>query len=392
MTEDLVIRDALAVVATWERSGQLGLTESTRRTYHACLSRYVRWLGDRPILEATTGDILAYLEAETTTSASTHSQHRLAVHRFYRWAYTERLVDSDPSAPIWHVHRPHLAAALAEGDFPALIDGYTIAQERQGLSPASVTKRRTYLRRFAFWMTPRGVLEATEDDIQLWLDSLSLAAKTRYAYIGELHAFFTWAIRQHHLERDPTVDIIRPKLPRAIPRPLSDRDLIAALDQAPPDIKAMLSLAAFEGFRSKEIAGLQREDILDHLKPPMLVVSAPKGHHQRMVPLNPLAWAALQSYGLPRSGPVFRLKDGRQMSTWNVGQKCNPHLADVGAAGTLHSLRHAFASNLYAISLDLRMTQEMLGHASPATTAIYAAFSPGAAVAAVTALAPDPSI
>jgi integrase len=89
---------------------------------------------------------------------------------------------------------------------------------------------------------------------------------------------------------------------------MSDRDLIEALDKAPADVAAMLSLAAFDGLRAKEIAGLQREDILDHLKPPMLVGSAPKGHHQRMVPLNPLAWAALQAHGLPRSGPVFRLR------------------------------------------------------------------------------------
>jgi site-specific recombinase XerD len=100
-----------------------------------------------------------------------------------------------------------------------VIEGYTIAQERQGLPLASVIKRRTYLRRFGFWMAPRGVLEATEDDIQLWLDNLSLAAKTRYAYISELHSFFTWAVRQHRPDRDPTVEIIRPKLPRAMPGP-----------------------------------------------------------------------------------------------------------------------------------------------------------------------------
>jgi site-specific recombinase XerD len=49
----------------------------------------------------------------------------------------------------------------------------------------------------------------------------------------------------------------------------------------------------------------------------------------------------------------------------------------------LHSLRHRFASELYRVTLDLRLTQEMLGHSSPATTSIYTAFSPTRAAAAV---------
>jgi integrase/recombinase XerC len=387
LAEVWAARDGLAVVATWERSGQLGLSPATRRTYHACLVRYVRWLADRPVLEATTADIFTYLEAETTTSARTHSQHRLAIHRFYRWAYTEQLIPADPSAPIWHVHRPHLTAALDDGDLRGLLDGYTIAQERRGLSPTTLTKRRTLLRRFAFWMAPRSVLEATEDDVEMYLDGRPLCARSRYTFISEVHSFFVWAKRQGLVDQDPTAEIIRPRLPRALPRPLSDADLIEALDKAAPDVRAMLALAAFEGLRCKEIAGLQREDILDHLDPPMLIVSSPKGRRQRILPLNPRAWQALQAFGLPRAGPVFRLTDGRRpMSPWNVGQRCNTHLADVGAAGTLHQARHWFASRLYQATRDLRMVQEMLGHADPKTTAIYAQFSPGAATEAVRAL------
>jgi integrase/recombinase XerD len=63
------------------------------------------------------------------------------------------------------------------------------------------------------------------------------------------------------VEKDPTADILRPRMPRAVPRPISDADLIDALDQASPDVRAMLACAAYQGLRAKEIAGLQRDDI-----------------------------------------------------------------------------------------------------------------------------------
>lgn len=63
----------------------------------------------------------------------------------------------------------------------------------------------------------------------------------------------------------------------------------------------------------------------------------------------------------------------------------------MGIAATAHQLRHWFGSQLYAKTRDLRMVQEMLGHSSPTTTAIYAAFNPGDAVDAVQSLSAVPS-
>ena len=68
----------------------------------------------------------------------------------------------------------------------------------------------------------------------------------------------------------------------------------------------------------------------------------------------------------------------------------NLYLHGVGITATMHQLRHWMATTLYGNTLDLRLVQSMLGHASPQSTAIYTQFNPGNAVAAVTALAPDP--
>jgi site-specific recombinase XerD len=124
------------------------------------------------------------------------------------------------------------------------------------------------------------------------------------------------------------------------------------------------------------------------MKPPVLIASSPKGRNQRALPLHPEAWQALRAYGLPRSGLVFRNDIGRPLAAWMVTHRVSLHLHGLGIDASAHSLRHWFASTLYSNTLDLRVVQQMLGHANPATTAIYAAFDPGAAVADVTALKP----
>ena len=97
---------------------------------------------------------------------------------------------------------------------------------------------------------------------------------------------------------------------------------------------------------------------------------------------------ALRRHGLPTAGVVFRRLDGRPgpVSPHRVSQLCSAHLHSLGVPASVHQLRHRFASRLYAQSRDLRMVQEMLGHASPTTTSIYVAWSDDQAAAAVAAL------
>jgi integrase/recombinase XerC len=160
-----------------------------------------------------------------------------------------------------------------------------------------------------------------------------------------------------------------------VPRPIRDDDLALAVDRADNTTRAMLCLAAYAGLRAKEIAGLCREDILETMDAPTLVVTAPKGRRQRTVPLHPALWDALRAAGLPRSGYLFRQRSGLAVPAWKVSQVVNDHLRSLGIDSTLHKLRHHFATKVYAASLDLRLTQELLGHSSPTTTAMYTAYN-----------------
>ncbi len=101
---------------------------------------------------------------------------------------------------------------------------------------------------------------------------------------------------------------------------------------------------------------------------------------ERVLPLQPRVLAELQTYGLPRRGPVFTMYDNlgrrtsRPITAARVSAACGTYLAEAGTGATLHALRHFFATALYQTSQDLRLVQEALGHSSPNITAIYAAF------------------
>ena len=141
-------------------------------------------------------------------------------------------------------------------------------------------------------------------------------------------------------------------------------------------MRAWLVLAAWAGLRAMELAALRREDVHEHDDPPMLVVRDGKGQKGRAVPLSRLVLDELapildaHDSAHPWLFPS-RLDHRRSVSAGTVSNLANEHLRSLGNPDTLHSLRHRFASELYRVTLDLRLCQEMLGHASPATTAIY---------------------
>lgn len=175
---------------------------------------------------------------------------------------------------------------------------------------------------------------------------------------------------------------------RYLPRPLPEDDLTKALAQADDRMRAWLCLGAFAGLRCQEIAGVKRTDVLLDRDPPLLVVMDAKGGHQRLIPLHPSVLDAFRRLPLPRDGYLFSHFEGRSrhIEPWSVSHKVGQHLRACGIDASAHQLRHRFGSAIYAASRDIRITQELLGHQSPATTAVYAAWNPTDAAAAVLAL------
>ena len=261
-----------------------------------------------------------------------------------------------------------------------------------GHTPASIAKRRCVLGLLQAAL-PCPLLEADAVHLLAWRAGLSVGPATIAGYVSHARAFYRWAEHAGLIPLNPAGRIPVPKLPRRIPRPIGDRDLFAAVAGAPERVRPWLVLAAWCGLRAREVALLRRECVLENHDPPVLLVGhdATKGRAERLIPLHDFALGELLMAGLPRSGWVFRRRDGLPGPNrpWTVSHLCNAYLHECGYPETLHQLRHRFATSAYTDSRDLRMVQELLGHAHPQTTAVYAAWDQGEA-AAVVARIPAP--
>jgi integrase/recombinase XerC len=254
---------------------------------------------------------------------------------------------------------------------------HRLAQDRRGIQPNSIEKREQYLRAFARWLDPRGLLDASRQDVELFLDKRrtqegrKIQSDTRYYWIAHFHSFYKWAMLEELIEADPTVAIVRPKTRRTLPHPIEGDDLVMAVRGARPEMRAMLSLAAFAGLRCQEIAGLDRDDIIEAKG--LIRVRYGKGAKERIVPLHPDVMEALRCLPLPRTGALFvRPRRGRYSPNW-MSACIGRYLHEMGINASAHQCRHWFATEIYAATHDIRITQELLGHSDPATTAGYIA-------------------
>lgn len=95
---------------------------------------------------------------------------------------------------------------------------------------------------------------------------------------------------------------------------------------------------------------------------------------------------ALRSYGMPPSGHVFHDEQGTALPASQVSKMIGRHMHHCGVAASAHKLRHSFGTEVYRQSRDLRMTQQLLGHSSPGTTAGYVAWAQDEAAGVVARL------
>jgi integrase len=274
---------------------------------------------------------------------------------------------------------------LAEGT-TELVERFTLIQQRRGLMESTISLRRQKLLLLAEWLYPRGLLDVEREDIEQFLDERSLGSRARYAYISHYATFYGAMVEDGLTESNPTAYIHRPRMRIALPRPIGDDDLADAIAQAPPVIAAAMILAAYQGLRSKEIAQLQREDIIDTNDPPMLHVREGKGGKDRVLPLHPDVMPALRRAEMPKTGRVLQRPRGGGFPPWALSQAVNVYLHEMGIDATLHQLRHWFGTKTYQATRDLRLVQALLGHASPTSTAVYAQYAIEGAESAVTGL------
>lgn len=267
--------------------------------------------------------------------------------------------------------------------------GYAVHMRRRGLAHDTIERRESALRSFARWLDPRDLLDVTAEDIEVFLDSRRvngrrIVNRTRYHWLSHLHKFYEWAEREGLIERDPTLDIERPKMKRLLPRPISEDDLALAIGKADRQMAAWFALGGYAGLRAGEVARLDVDDVLTH--DGALRILAGKGISDRIVPMHDMVRELLEDWGLPKRGRVFTREQGGAWPPKYVSRYAGAFLRELGINATFHQCRHRFGTKTYEICQDIRVVAELMGHRSTDTAAGYVAYSQAGARAAVLAL------
>jgi site-specific recombinase XerD len=254
------------------------------------------------------------------------------------------------------------------------------------LGGRAASTRTAYLadvRSFALWAARGGVETPDGVDrmhLRRYLASLStrrLARATIARRAAALRCYFSWLLRQGRIGSDPARALRAPSGGGRLPRVLSGTEVSGLLDveaTTPVDRRdvAVLELLYAAGLRVSELCGLDRGDV--DLRGRNVTVLG-KGAKQRRVPIHDAAATALKVWledGREHmAGPpdaVFVNRRGNRLGPRDVRRILDRRAA---APTHPHALRHTYATHLLDGGADLRVVQELLGHASLATTQVY---------------------
>lgn len=207
------------------------------------------------------------------------------------------------------------------------------------------------------------LLTVRTTDLEAFMASKQkLSAETRKNYRASIQKFYRWATKRGYLERDPSADLETIRIPRLIPRLAPDDDIMLALIGAPDHEQAMILLGRLACLRLTELTTLHTQ----HRENDLLRVTG-KGNKQRMVPINDnLMPILLRLERINGGGYYFPGRFAGHMHPQAVNK-----IITRRTGWNPHSLRHAGATAAYRATHDLRAVQELLGHASLATTQRY---------------------
>jgi len=283
----------------------------------------------------------------------------------------QRLQPSDPSV--------HLDAFLR----------YVVAE--CGMSQNTVKAYRSDLAQFFEWFRGHGLPSLDDVDIKLLTDYIArlhdrkLSSPTIARHLVSIKMYFRYLVLEGVLLESKVQLLSSPKLWQRLPKVLSPDKVNALLeapvagDRFPLRDRALLAVMYATGCRASEVTGIRLRDL--EMEQAFCRCTG-KGNKERLVSLSPRALNHLTAYieeerprmlGLDGSDFLFVTKRGNQLSrimVWNLVKK---YAARCGCSKEVspHTLRHSFATHMLAGGADIRSLQEMLGHASIATTQIY---------------------
>jgi integrase/recombinase XerD len=272
----------------------------------------------------------------------------------------------------------------------AVIAGYLdhLAVER-GTARNTLDSYARDLRRYADHLGERTFDAVTEREVAEFLAALRegddehvpLAASSAARALVAVRGLHKVALREGITDNDPAREVKPPQTPRRLPKALPLDDVLRLLE-APAGLRdrALLELLYSTGARISEAVGLDIDDVDTEQRTALL---DGKGGKQRLVPVGRPALAALDAY-LVRERPALATRGrgtpaiflnhrgGRlsRQSAWQV-LKDSAERVGITVAVSPHTLRHSFATHLIEGGADVRVVQELLGHASVTTTQIY---------------------
>jgi len=273
----------------------------------------------------------------------------------------------------------------------------------RGLADNTVQSYQRDLRRYAEFLGTRGKQELTDvtvPDVAEFRAALRagddehppLAVSSVGRAVVAVRGLHAFALREGLAVQDPARDVAPPAPARRLPKAISidavERILDAAGSTADSDPKILRDRALLEflygtGARISEAAGLDVDELRHLAKDPAVLLTG-KGGKQRYVPVGSYAVKALDAY-LVRGRPALAARAGRKAAPAVFLNARGGRLTRQGAWGILreaaircgqpgvspHTLRHSFATHLLDGGADIRVVQELLGHASVTTTQVY---------------------
>ena len=270
----------------------------------------------------------------------------------------------------------------------------------RGYSPRTIKTTESCLSLFTEWAWDRGLgkpIEITKpilERYQKWLfyyrksTGQPLTFSSQKVRLQKLRVWFRWLARQNVVLANPAADLELPRVPKKLPKAiLTEREVEQVM--ALPDLadplglrdRAMMEVLYSTGLRRAELAVLQLYD-LDKDRGTVTVREG-KGKKDRVVPIGQRALHWMGRYVEevrpelvvpPDHGFVFLdSEDGNALKLARLTQLMKRHIdsARLGKTGACHIMRHAMATHMLEAGCDVRLLQEILGHAEMSTTAIY---------------------
>lgn len=270
-------------------------------------------------------------------------------------------------------------------------EDYLVALDvERGLSPNTVEAYRRDLDQYSTFLADRQPAPALVEEFVGTLIELGLAPASVARKLSAIRGLHRFLVAEGLSDSDPTVGIDLPRIPSRLPKALTIAQMLALMERPSSDIpggrrdRALLEFLYATGARVSETTSLDVTDVdLDE----RTAIVTGKGDKQRLVPLGQHAVAAVQAWlpdrlsiskpGIDSGAMFLNLRGGRltRQGIWGI-VRSHGRSVTLEVDVSPHVVRHSTATHLVEGGADLRVVQEILGHANINTTQVYTRVSP----------------